>query len=100
MIPLETLEWLESILDAADPGPWSAMIEGRDHESGDSFIRVGIEGDRREDIYVDRDSGPAIGADLEAIAVSRTYMPLLIDEIRRLRSAKSVDPVRDGGPFG
>ena len=82
----ETLDWLESVLARADPSPWTSMIEGRDHESVDSFILVGTERDRREDIYVSRDSGPADAADLDAIALSRTYLPILIAELRRLRS--------------
>lgn len=88
-ITAETLKWLDSVLSRTEPAPWTAMIEGQDHESGDSFIVVGSEDDRREDMYVDRDSGPAIGADLVAIAVSRTYLPLLIAEIRRLGAADS-----------
>lgn len=70
------------------------MLEGRDHESGDSFIRVGSDRGRREDIYVERDSGPAIGADLDVIAVSRTYLPLLIAEIRRLGAIERPGPER------
>ena len=66
--------------------PWKAMIEGRDHTSGDSFIMVGALDDRDEDMYVTRDSGPAMSADLELIAAARTYLPRLIAEIRRLRA--------------
>lgn len=88
-LPDETLDWLESILLATDPPPWVAMIEGHDHESGDSFIMVGVEGDRREDIYVSRESGPASAPDLEAIAVARAYMPELIKEVRQLRASIS-----------
>jgi hypothetical protein len=58
------------------------MVEGRDHESGDSFIQVGEDRDRGEDIYVTRDSGPANASYLDLIAAARTYLPLLIDEVR------------------
>jgi len=82
----EVLARLERLSEAGDPGPWRAMIEGRDHISGDSFIMIGLPGDRREDMYVTRDSGPADAATLDLVAVSRTYVPALVAEIRRLRS--------------
>ena len=69
--------------------PWRAMVEGRDHTSGDSFIMAGTKDDRDEDIYVMRDSGPASSSDLDLIAAARTYLPRLVAEIRRLR---------EGGP--
>jgi len=83
----ETLSWLEDLSQRGDPPPWVASWEGRDHLSGDSFIMVGRDGDRREDIYVTRDSGPAVLADLDVIAAARTYLPLLLAEIRRLRGS-------------
>lgn len=61
------------------------MVEGRDMYSGDSFIQVGEDGDRGEDIYVTRDSGPAGASFLDLIAVSRTYLPTLIAEVRATR---------------
>jgi hypothetical protein len=79
------LQWLEDVSLAADPPPWRSMVEGRDHVAGDSFIMVGRADDRAEDIYVSRDSGPAKASDLDAIAAARTYLPLLVAEIRRLR---------------
>jgi hypothetical protein len=63
------------------------MVEGRDHMSGDSFIQVGLDGDRGEDIYVTRDSGPASGSFLDLIAAARTNLPLLIAELRAARSS-------------
>jgi hypothetical protein len=77
---------LEELSLRADPGPWRAMVEGRDHMAGDSFIQVGQADDRREDMYVTRDSGPADAATLDLIAAAVTHLPELIDEIRRLRS--------------
>lgn len=79
------LQWLEDLSLAADPPPWRSMVEGRDHVAGDSFIMVGQADDRAEDLYVSRDSGPAKTTDLDVIAAARTYLPLLVDEIRRLR---------------
>jgi len=63
------------------------MVEGHDHVSGESFIMVGTPNDRAEDLYVSRDSGPARPADLDLVAAARTYLPVFIAEIRRLREA-------------
>ncbi len=61
---------------AASPGPWKAFLEGRDHMSGDSMIRVG-DGDE-PDMYVSRDHAPASVADLDFIAHARqTYRACL-----------------------
>jgi hypothetical protein len=69
-----------------DPPSWRSMIEGRDRQSGDSFIKVGADDDRREDLYVSRDGSPADGATLDLIAEARNCLPLLIAEIARLRA--------------
>jgi hypothetical protein len=82
----ELLATLERLSERVDPGPWRAMIEGRDHTSGDDFIMVGPEEDRREDMYVERDSGPADPATLDFIAAACSSVPTLVAEIRRLRS--------------
>lgn len=81
------LRELLRLSDRADPPPWVSMIEGRDHESGDSFIQVGRDDDRAEDIYVSRDSGIAGCAELDLIAAARTFLPLLVNEVLRLREA-------------
>ena len=80
------LDRLEVLSDRCDPPPWTAMIEGRDHVAGDSFVMVGHEGERGEDLYVSRDSGPAGGADLDLVAAARTWLPALVAEVRRLRT--------------
>jgi hypothetical protein len=77
---------LRRLSERAAPAPWRAMVEGRDHTSGDSFIMIGREDDRDEDMYVSRDSGPASSADLDLIAAARNYLPRLLDEIIKLRS--------------
>ncbi|MGH3663676.1 MAG: hypothetical protein ACRDT8_20905 [Micromonosporaceae bacterium] len=82
----EVLNELERLSAACDPPPWRASVEGRDHTSGDSFIQVGEDGDRREDMYVSRDSGPAPAADVDLIAAARTHLPALIAELRSHRS--------------
>lgn len=87
----QDLDKLQQLSDRCDPPPWRAMVEGRDHESGDSFIQVGGDSDRGEDIYVTRDSGPADASFLDLIAAARTFLPLLIAELRENRS----NPVAD-----
>lgn len=79
------LDELRRLSASATPAPWRAMIEGRDHSSGDSFIMVGADDDRDEDMYVNRDSGPAMASDLDLIAAARNYLPRLIEEITELR---------------
>lgn len=68
--------------DAASPAPWRAFIEGRDHESGSSFIKVGAGRARRNDIEL---SGAA-PADYDFIAHARQDVPALLYEVRRLRA--------------
>jgi hypothetical protein len=67
--------------EAATRGPWVSFIEGRDHTSGDSFIRRGVEGAWEEDLYL---SGATM-ADYDFIAHARQDIPRLLDEIERLR---------------
>jgi hypothetical protein len=73
----ETLAEMEKRCAEATPGPWSSWVEGRDHYSGDSFIRT--EG---EDIYL---SGTT-AADQDFIAHARQDVPRLIAEVRALRA--------------
>jgi hypothetical protein len=75
------LDGLRRLSELASPAPWRAMVEGRDHTSGDSFIMVGNDGDRDEDMYISRDSGPAAAVDLDFIAAARNYLPRLLEEI-------------------
>ena len=79
------LDELRRLCERVAPPPWRAMIEGRDHTSGDSFIMIGKQDDRDEDMYVSRDSGPASSADLEFIATARNYLPSLLEEIAESR---------------
>ncbi|MGW4848152.1 hypothetical protein [Nocardia brasiliensis] len=91
-IPDEVLTWLEEVSAHCDPPPWTAMVEGRDMLSGDSFIQVGVDTARGEDIYVTRDSGPANAAYLDLIAAARTYLPALVSEVRALRARLDHEP--------
>jgi hypothetical protein len=85
MVSDEVLTLLEDLSQRCDAAPWTALIEGRDFESGDSFIRTGEGATRGEDIYVPRDSGPAGAAYLDLIATLRTHLPELIAEVRAAR---------------
>lgn len=52
---------------------------------------IGADPDRREDLYLTRDSGPADAAAHDLVAAARNALPILIEEIRRLRS--HLDPM-------
>jgi hypothetical protein len=67
---------IENRLNDSQPGPWIAYIEGRDHESRDSFIKTA-----GEEFYVHG----ATHADLDFIANSRQDILQLIAEIRELK---------------
>ena len=60
----------------ATPGPWISFVEGRDFESGSSFIKTG-----GEDIEL---SGATVD-DQDFVAACRQDVPLLVEEILRLR---------------
>lgn len=74
------LKEMEDRIAAASPGPWTSMVEGRDHTSGSSFIMTGTEGHRGEDIELIG----ATAADQDFIAAARQDLPRLIAEIRAL----------------
>lgn len=83
---------LTDLLHRCAPGPWIAVVEGRDQDSGASFIQTGPDGRRGDDLYVTR--SPAVGrsesADsdlLDLVALMRTSMPLLLREVREHRTA-------------
>jgi hypothetical protein len=86
------IDELRRLGERATPAPWRAMIEGRDHTSGDSFIMIGRDGDRDEDMYVSRDSGPASASDLDFIAAARNYLPRILDELADLRRKGEMQP--------
>jgi hypothetical protein len=78
----EELNEMQARCAAASVAPWTAMLEGRDHTSGSSFIMTGTGDSRGDDIEL---SG-ASPADYEFIAHARQDLPRLIAEVRRLRS--------------
>ena len=82
-----TLQYLEEVrkrCEDATQGPWISFIEGRDHESGDNFIMRGPDGSGT-DLYL---NGGSI-ADHDFVAHSRQDIPILLDEIKRLKSLLS-----------
>jgi len=77
---IEELNEIQSRCDRASRGPWSSMIEGRDHTSGSSFIMTGPQNQRGPDIEL-------VGAtveDQDFMAHARQDVPRLLDEVRRL----------------
>jgi hypothetical protein len=85
MITEKELDEIESRVNLAQPGPWKAFIEGRDHESGSSFIMTGEnETNRGEDIEL----LGATNEDYEFIANARQDIPKLLREIRELKGNK------------
>jgi hypothetical protein len=91
------LDELQRLSEAVDPGTWVSLIEGRDIESGSSFIQVneghGPVGDIEITLVPGRDSGVdlhGVGHEkytkyLDLIAAARSSLPILIDEVRQLR---------------
>jgi len=81
MITEEELLQIEQRANQAQPVPWKAFIEGRDHESGSDFIKTGTGEQRGADLEIIG----ATSADYEFIAHARQDIPRLINEIRALK---------------
>jgi len=71
---------------AATTGPWRSFVEGRDHTSGDSFLRIGEPNDGEPDMYLSRETAPASSDDVDFVAHARQDIPRLLAEVRRLRA--------------
>ena len=74
MITEEQLREIGLRCAKAQNGPWQPYIEGRDHDSGNSFIMTGNDDNRGEDIEM---TGATV-ADFDFIAHSKQDIPLLI----------------------
>lgn len=89
----DELAAIEARAVAATAGPWESFVEGRDHMSGDDFIRTGGMSDEAPDMYVSLAFParpgllPAAANDLDFIAAARQDIPRLVAEIRRLRGS-------------
>ena len=71
------LEAIQARCERAIGGPWVSFVEGRDHTSGCDFIQTD-----GEDITL---SGATVD-DQDFIAAARQDIPVLIEEIYRLRA--------------
>jgi hypothetical protein len=85
----EELDAIRARCQAASRAPWVSFAEGRDHESGDSFIMIGDGQDREADMYISRDAKPASIEDQDFIAHARQDVPALLAEVDRLRRGLS-----------
>ena len=87
----EELRIIEERAAAATSEPWESFVEGRDHMSGDGFIRTGGLDDSSPDLYLSHDSPDRTGSvpapveDQDFIAHARQDVPRLVAEVRRLR---------------
>jgi hypothetical protein len=96
-LPEVELAKIEQRAENASPGPWQAFIEGRDHTSGDTVIRIGGLDMSMPDMYIQYSSpGPTPvavpDADLDFIANARQDVPRLAAEVRRLKGLLSDSP--------
>jgi hypothetical protein len=83
----EQLQIIKDRCNATSIAPWVSFLEGRDHESGSSFIMTGVP--KGEDIWQEKrgedlEISGATNADLDFIANARQDIPVLIAEIERL----------------
>ncbi|MPS64244.1 MAG: hypothetical protein DI622_01530 [Chryseobacterium sp.] len=76
------LEKILEICNKATSAPWVSYIEGRDFESGSSFIMTGTKENRDYDI----EFVSVKAEDQDFIAMARNVIPKLIEEILELRS--------------
>jgi hypothetical protein len=76
----EYLSEVRKRCEEATSGPWVSFIEGRDHMSGESFIQRSLD-DSVEDLYL---RGATV-EDQDFIAHARQDIPILLDEIERLK---------------
>jgi len=84
MLTDKEIEQVEQRVNQAQPGPWKACIEGRDHQSGADFIMTGTDDNSGEDIEII--AGTI--ADYEFIANARQDIPKLIETIRALKQSR------------
>ena len=74
----DDLKRIQELCDAATKGPWKAYVEGRDHESGSSFIQTSGS---------DIELTGATEADYDFIASAREDVPRLLAEVKKLQKA-------------
>lgn len=88
MLTEAQLQQLEDLAASVPGYPWHAYVEGRDMLSGSSFILAESDtsGTGSYDLYVDRGVGLAHSNCLDFVAELRTVLPLLIAQVRAIRS--------------
>jgi hypothetical protein len=80
LLPQDFLNAVRKRCDATTKGIWESLVEGRDHTSGDSYILMGEDGNKKE-LYL---IGGTV-ADQDFIANAHQDVLLLLDEIDSLR---------------
>lgn len=80
MTDLELKNIIE-ICNKATKAPWTSYIERRDFDSGSSFIMTGEKDNRNYDI----EFVSIKPEDQDFIAMARNVIPLLVDEIIKLK---------------
>lgn len=78
----EELDKVRDRLSKVTPGHWTPCIEGRDFDSGSSFIMVQDGAMRREDI----EFIGASAADIDFIGNAKRDIAMLLQEIERLKT--------------
>ncbi len=79
----DELKKIIEICNKGTQGPWKSFIEGRDFTSGSSFIKT-----RDKENDYDIEFLNIRNDDQDFIAMARNILPLLIDEIIKLRSSQ------------
>ncbi|MGN7706059.1 hypothetical protein [Chryseobacterium sp. JV274] len=74
------LKNIMEVCNNATPSPWTSYIEGRDFDSGSSFIMTGEE---KRDYDIEFISIKP--EDQDFIAMARNVIPLLVEEIIKLK---------------
>jgi len=83
MTEIELKNILE-ICNKATNAPWTSYIEGRDFDSGSSFIMTGKDENRDYDIEFIKIKPE----DQDFIAMARNVLPLLVNEIMKLKNSQ------------
>ncbi|UKB86109.1 hypothetical protein LF887_10930 [Chryseobacterium sp. MEBOG06] len=78
------LKNISDICNKATKAPWVSYIEGRDFASGSGFIMTGSNEERDYDIEFVKIKPE----DQDFIAMARNVIPVLVDEIIKLRSSE------------
>jgi hypothetical protein len=86
------LDALRQLSQSLDTPTWRAMIEGRDMQSGDTFIMVGSDSDnsRLDDLFVSDQQGRADPSLVDLVVALRNDFPTLVENVHALRQGLGV----------